>query len=150
MSRRLVLFLGLILLAGLVGYSLTCRLLPAPATDAEGRHRWLCDEFNLSPAQSARIDALQASYAPVCAGHCDAISRAHAAFDAATEATARTAALAELERLKILCTEATRAHLHAVAACMGPEQGARFLALMEPRVMHSESHTGAPALDGRP
>jgi hypothetical protein len=86
----------------------------------------------------------------VCAGHCDDIARARASLDAAIDASTRTAALTELDRLKIICTEATRAHLQAVAACMAPDQGARFLALMEPRVAHGENQTGAPAFDRRP
>lgn len=150
MSRRLVLFLALVLLAGLAGYGLTRHFIPPPATDAEARHRWLREEFDLDPVQAARIDALQSDYEPICAGHCAAIARTRAELDAATDATARAAALAELNRLKLVCAEATRAHLRSVAACMAPAQGARFLALMEPRVAHGESRTGAPALDGRP
>lgn len=149
-SRRLVLFLALLLLAGLAGYGLTRSFLPAPATDAEARHRWLREEFGLNPAQTARIEALQVGYAPICAGHCAAIARARADLEVAPDATARAAALAELERLKTICAEATRAHLQAVAACMAPDEGARFLALMEPRVAHGDNRTGAPALDGRP
>jgi len=149
-SRPLVFFFALVLLAGLAGYGVTRHFLPAPVTDAEARHRWLREEFDLDPAQAARIDALQSEYKPVCASHCAAIARTRDQLDAAIDATTRTAALIELDRLKVICTEATRAHLQAVAACMAPDQGARFLALMEPRVAHGENQTGAPALDRRP
>ncbi len=149
-TRRLFLFLSLLLLAGLAGYGLTRRFLPEPVTDLEARHRWLREEFGLTADQSARIDAIQADYAPICAGHCAAIAFARANLDAATDATARASALAELDRLKTVCSEATRHHLQAVAACMAPDQGARFLALMEPHVAHGDSRTGAPSLNAHP
>ena len=148
--RRPVFFLALIVFAGLAGYGLTRHFLPEPATDQAARHRWLREEFGLDAEQVARVDALRAEYAPVCAAHCSAITEARANLDAAPDGVARAAALAELERLKKVCADATRAHLQAVAACMAPPEGARFLALMEPHIAHGDTRSGAPALDGRP
>jgi hypothetical protein len=95
-------------------------------------------------------DRLQIAYAPVCEAHCGAVAAAQDALSAATDEPARAAARAELARLERVCSEATRAHLQAVAALMEPAQAARFLALMEPRVNHSAGRAGAPALDAAP
>ena len=155
MRPRPLLFSALVLAAGLVAYGLTRLALPPPAPAEAAEHgaqlEWLAREFKLTPAQTAEIVRLQAVYAPICAGHCAAIVRARKDLaDSSLAPEARAAAEAELARLEHVCTEATRAHLQAVAAAMPPDQGPHFLALMEPRVSHPGGHTGAPALDGRP
>jgi hypothetical protein len=53
---------------------------------------------------------------------------------ALVSASDKTAAHAELARLEAVCQDATRAHLKRVAAVMSPDQGARFLSLVEPKV----------------
>jgi hypothetical protein len=147
-----LLLLALLLALG-GGYLVTDRLLhsalPPPAVGPEAKIDWLAREFSLSPAARTEIERLQLAYAPVCEGHCAAIAAAEtalAAARAASDPAAHTAAEAELERLKRVCAEATRAHLEAVAAHMPPPQAARFLALMEPRIAHHGPRTGAPAL----
>lgn len=144
----------LVLAALALGYFTTARVLhsrlPADAPTPAAKLDWLAREFSLTAAQIAEISRLQADYAPVCADHCAAIVAAQETLAAATAPDARTAAEADLARLEQVCATATRAHLHAVAACMPPAQSARFLALMEPRVAHAPGRTGAPALDGQP
>jgi hypothetical protein len=45
----------------------------------------------------------------------------------------------------MVCRSSTEAHARAVAAIMGEEQGARYLAIVLPRLAHVD-HTGAPDL----
>ena len=46
----------------------------------------------------------------------------------------RATAQAELQRLVATCHDSTQAHLQAVAAAMDPVQGARYLAMIGPRL----------------
>lgn len=155
MFPRPLRFAALVLAAGLLGYTLTRLILPPPApaevAAPEAQIQWLAREFKLTPAQISEVLRLQSAYAPVCAGHCAAIIQARKDLSASgLSPEARAAVEAELARLKRVCTEATRAHLQAVAAVMPPGQGSRFLALMEPRIAHTGDRAGAPSLDGRP
>jgi hypothetical protein len=145
------------LAAGLLGYGLTRIAVRAPtpalAATPEAQLVWLEREFSLTRAACDEIKRLQLAYEPICEEHCSAIARAQTALKtalAADNATARAAAEAELARLKRVCADSTRAHLQAVAAQMPPAQGARFLALMEPRIAHGPDRTGAPALAPTP
>lgn len=150
-ARAIALVAALALAGGALGYFATGRMLrPADAavTD-QAKLDWLEREFALSPDAVAAIRRVQADYAPVCANHCSAITAADRRLAAAPPAE-RPAAEAELMRLREVCAIATRAHLESVAACMAPEQGRRFLAMMEPRVAHSPGRAGAPALDTAP
>lgn len=151
-SRRPLILVALVIAAGLLGYALT-GLLTTPPPVAPGMTEqlaWLTREFKLTPAQTAEIERLQTAYEPICAEHCAAVAEAREKLDAAASAEVRAAAEAEMTRLEKICADATRAHLRAVAALMAPAEGARFLAMMEPRVAHSAARAGAPALDSRP
>jgi hypothetical protein len=152
LKRPALLIVLLALAAGLLAYFGTRLAMPAPdpAPDAAAKLAWLSREFSLTPAQTAEIDRLQQAYGPVCMEHCDKIAAAEAALASAHDEPSRAAARRELARVQILCAEATRAHLEAVAAIMPPDQAARFLALMEPRVAHTHGRTGAPDLAPRP
>ncbi len=113
----------------------------------EAQLAWLAREFALSDSARAEIAKIQTAYEPVCERHCGAIVRAQTALRAASsDPAARSAAEAELARLKQVCAESTQAHLHAIAALMAPAQASRFLALMEPRVAHRDERDGAPSL----
>ena len=150
MSRRPILLLVLVIAAGLLAYGLTRLAMRPPAAKAESTEAqldWLAREFHLTDAARAEITRLQAAYEPVCESHCAAIARAQDALrSAGPDAAARATAETELARLKRLCGESTRAHLRSVAACMPSDDAARFLALMEPRVAHQDTRTGAPSL----
>lgn len=94
---------------------------------------WLRSEFSLNAAQVAAIEKLHDDYHSVCMAHCAAITKARRALDSASAAT-RPAVQAELARLEAVCHDATLAHLSRVAAVMPPDQAARFLALVVPKV----------------
>lgn len=155
MKKTLPLLVAALVAVG-AGYWGTRLIMPLPEKEhmtAEAKLDWLAEEFGLRPEAVSAISLLQKAYAPVCAQHCEDIARAQSALSSAgDDARARAAAEAELERLKQVCAEATRAHLAAVASHMAPPQAARFLAMMEPRIAHHDRRTGAPGLtrDGAP
>lgn len=94
---------------------------------------WLQSEFRLTAEQTSAVAKLHDDYDPVCMTHCRAIIKARAKLSAAP-ASEQPAARAELTRLEAVCHDATLAHLKRVAAVMSPDQGARFLALVEPKL----------------
>ncbi len=119
--KRLLQLVVLILAVGGVSFGVT-RWLAREQPPADSLE-WMTREFSLSADQRAAIARLQADYAVVYEAHCVAIMAARDAGDPA-----------ELKRLETVCTTATRAHLHAVAACMDPAAARRFLALVEPKL----------------
>lgn len=121
--------------AGFLAFGLTrhfCADMPVEITDEVS---WMRDEFNLTPVQTAAIETLHDDYHPVCMEHCRLIARARKDLASAAD---KTAAHAELLRLEAVCQAATRAHLQRVAAAMPPDQGARFLTLVLPKLSHHE------------
>jgi hypothetical protein len=116
-------------------YALTRNLMPAGEED---QLAWLTREFQLTPAQTAAVEKLQADYQPVCAGHCQLIMAARTRLaDSPGDAAVQT----EITRLEQICSDATRRHLHEVSAQMAPEQARRFLALVEPKLSR-QTHQG--------
>lgn len=110
---------------------------------------WLRSEFKLDDAQMRRIEAMHETYQDVCADHCVAIGEARAKVRqlraaGADEATVQAAEAKTIE-VEGFCRSSTEAHVRAVAAVMGAGQGARYLAVVLPRLAHVE-HTGAPDL----
>ncbi len=149
--RHIGLLLALALVVGVLAYGITRWALPASAPEGETANLdWLKKEFSLTPAQLKKVQQLHVDYAPVCAGHCAAIAEAEAALNKATSPEQLAAARAELQRLEKVCADSTRSHLSAVAAVMPPAEAGRFLALVEPKIAHSDGRTGAPDLNVRP
>ena len=136
--KRFFIFLLCTCLAALAAFTIT-RWVGAPSPNPSANQlEWLQTEFKLSPAQVAEVKALQTRYQPVCQVHCQKIQQARAALAGASAET-KAAAQAELERVKAVCRDATRSHLQQVAAVMAPEEGARFLALVLPK-LSGETH----------
>lgn len=137
--NRIVILLVTALFVGLGTYALTRALAPAPLAGEAGfdELRWLSREFKLTPTQAAAIAHLHATYQPVCEQHCATILdlRAQlAALPADVPAATLAAAEAALVAATATCANASRDHLHAVAAHMSPAQAARYLALVEPKL----------------
>lgn len=149
--RHIGLLLALALVAGLLAYGISRRVLAAaePVGETAGLD-WLKKEFSLTPAQLKIVQQLHIDYAPVCAGHCAAIAEAETALGKANSPEQLAAARAELQRLEKVCADSTRAHLSAVASVMPPAEARRFLALIEPKIAHAEGRTGAPDLNAGP
>jgi hypothetical protein len=99
---------------------------------------WMRSEFHLNDTQVAAIEKLHDDYEPVCMTHCAAIMTARKQLDAASPSE-KPAVEASLIRLQAVCHDATLAHLQRVAALMPPDQAARFLALVGPKVS-GQSH----------
>jgi hypothetical protein len=133
--KRYVILLALAVVVAAGSYAITRGLMPRGEED---QLAWLTREFKLTPAQTTAVEKLQADYQPVCAGHCRLIMAAH---DRLAAAPNDTAVQAEITRLEQMCNQATLAHLREVAAQMAPEQGRRFLTLVEPKVSR-HAHQG--------
>jgi hypothetical protein len=127
----LVRYILLVVAASALAFGLTYALLrPAPDTEAD-EMVWMQNEFHLTPSQASAIERLHADYQPICMEHCKLIKQVR---DNLASSADKASAQAELSRLEAVCREATQAHLQRVAAVMSPEQGARFLALVAPKV----------------
>lgn len=137
--KRYLMLLALAGAVAAVSFTLT-RKLASPSE--EDQSVWLQREFKLSPAQAAAVEKMQAAYQPVCAEHCRLIMETR---DRLTASPGDAAVQQDLARLELKCNEATLEHLRAVAAQMSPEQGHRFLALVEPKVSRHQ-HQGPPGL----
>jgi hypothetical protein len=138
MKRYLIL---LTLAASVAGGSFFLTRGIAPKVTSHGdedQQTWLQREFKLNPAQAAAVAKMQAAYQPVCAEHCRLIMAAHDRLAAHPD---DAAAQQEVTRLEQICHDATLQHLRVVAAQMSPEQGRRFLALVEPKVSRQQ-HDG--------
>lgn len=139
MKRWLTLF-AVVALVGAGSYGLTRLFWPAPSVN-EDQVTWIAREFKLTSDQKAAVEKLHRAYLPVCSDHCALIVEARERLAAKPHDAALQAEVVRLERR---CQQATLAHVREVAACMAPEQGRRFLALVEPRIVH---HDHAAAFD---
>lgn len=128
------------LLTGGIAFVVT-KQIAAPAPNGD-ELAWLINEFDLNEQQAAQIKALHEAFRPICERHCDAIEAGQAAVAAAANETERAAAADRLIELKAVCQDATRQHLHEVAAIMDPAQRQRYLELIGSRL--SEHHHEAP------
>jgi hypothetical protein len=100
---------------------------------------WLRTEFQLNDAQYASIGKLHDDYGLVCGEHCTAIMAAKK----------RNAPAAEIGALEKICVNAMMEHFQRVAALMPPGQGARYLAIVRPRV-DDYDHAAAPTVQVKP
>ena len=96
---------------------------------------WLRHEFQLSPAEFARVVELHQNYRPTCAELCRRIEEQNRRLQDAVLATnAMTPEIRQLVtetgQARDACRQAMLTHLYAVAREMPPEQGRRYLALM--------------------
>ncbi|MDI1319977.1 MAG: hypothetical protein PSW75_07255 [bacterium] len=111
---------------------------------------WLRTDFHLNDGQFAAIKKLHEAYAPSCAEHCRLIQEATRMRDTLKEAgrgdaSAVAAAEARVQELRIHCETAIARHVRQVAAEMSPAEGARYLALVLPKIA-SFDHLVAPDL----
>ncbi len=108
---------------------------------------WLRTDFHLNDAQFGAIKKLHDAYAPSCAEHCRMIQEATKARDALKAADPAAVAPAEhqLQELRTLCETAITRHVRQVAAEMSPADGARYLALVLPKISDFD-HQAVPDL----
>lgn len=132
--KRWLILLAVVVGVGAGSYGLTRWLWPGPPTN-EDQVTWIAREFQLSPAQKAAVEKLQSDYIPVCSDHCAMIVDARERLAAHPDDAALRAEVVQLEQR---CQQATLTHVREVAACMAPTQARRFLALVEPRILHHD------------
>lgn len=132
--KRWLTLLAIVALVGAGSYFATRALSPAPPAD-EDQVAWIAREFKLTPAQRDAVEKLHRDYLPVCSDHCALIVDARERLAEKPDDAAMRAEVARLERQ---CQQATLAHVRQVAACMEPKQAQRFLALVEPRILHHD------------
>jgi len=148
--RQITIVLIAALVSGVCAYWLVQRrhgasISALAGTSGDDLH-WIRTEFRLDDAQFAAVKKLHEDYSVVCAGHCADIVSAQMRLEKLTTAGAPAADLDAARRdiaaLEEVCNTATRAHLRRVAAVMPAEQGARYIALVEPHLAHSP-HDGS-------
>ncbi len=133
----LVAVLAIAAACGFFVFHVTCD----PKAHAAARNgdvmEWMRCEFHLTQAQYAEILRLHETHSERCVLHCAAVQEARERIAAARQAD-DAAALAKAEAAErdadAVCVAATEAHVRRVAAVMGPEEGARYLALVLPRL----------------
>jgi hypothetical protein len=136
--KRLLLLLGAALAAAVTGYLLV-GLRQATVTPVRGTDlTWIRAEFGLNDEQFAAVCRLHDEYSGTCAEHCAHIIAARDQLESLTKAAAPASDITSAERrvveLEQVCNDATRAHLRRVAAVMPPDQGERFLRMVEPHL----------------
>lgn len=132
--KRWLTLLAVVALVGAGSYFATRALWPAPPAD-EDQVAWIAREFKLTADQKTAVAKLHDDYLPICSDHCALIVDARERL-AAHPGDAALAA--EVTRLERRCQLATLGHVRRVAACMAPDQGRRFLALVEPRILEHD------------
>ncbi len=137
--KRLVLVLAVALASAVVAYFLVALRRSADMQSLRGSNiTWIRTEFGLNDGQFAAVQRLHDDYSGVCAKHCTDVAAARDQLEAIIAAngspTARAAAEQRVLDLEAVCNDATRAHLHRVAAAMPPAEGERFLRLVEPHL----------------
>lgn len=149
--RYLWLTLGLVAAlaagAGLACYHFSCDRLAHAAVHDGDVMVWMRHEFCLSDTQYAQILRMHEEHSAVCAQHCAAVRAARDRLGAAKvggEAPALADAARELQRTEEVCRASTEAHVRRVAAAMAPEQSARYLAMVLPRLAALD-HDGPPS-----
>lgn len=110
---------------------------------------WLQEEFRLTSTQVEQVAAIQRSYQGVCADHCDEISRARQHItllvrDGRRGTPEYTEAMSVWRQKTGNCNESTKAHIHAIAAVMTPEQSQRYLTLVTP-LLEEQANAGPQA-----
>lgn len=143
MSRYVLATLAVIVAAAVatcfVSYRSCCEPAVQAAVQKGDALEWLRSDFNLTELQFAAVKRLHESYAVECEGHCRAIQEAaHQRERVKAQEPANAAAIAEAQRkvdeLRVSCETAIASHVRQVAAQMSPAQGARYLALVLPKI----------------
>lgn len=118
--------------------------------DKDDALAWLRVEFQLTAAQTQRIEALHAAYQIVCEGHCAEVRDSH---EHLADARAQNrppseiaAAQTQIAAVDAECKASTAAHIQQIAAVIGGAQGQRYLAIVLPRLATLD-HAGPGTLD---
>lgn len=117
-----------------------------------GELEWLRQEFQLDESQFARIRVKHEEYAPKCERMCAEASKLDreliVMFQNNKKVTPELeAALKRWADVEAECRRVMLNHVYAVSAEMSPAQGARYLAMMESRLLQHDHDHHLPAHD---
>lgn len=141
---------GLALAVGLTTYRTSSDPDLTRALAQQDALEWLRTDFQLTNTQFAAIKQLHDSYSTVCAEHCRAIQeatndRGNLAHSGRATPAQLAAADRRVEELRLVCESAIATHVRQCAALMSPEAGARYLALVLPKIKDFD-HLAPPTL----
>lgn len=145
--KRGLLILAACLAIAAVGYGVYYRGATASAramlARSDGEMEWLRQEFHLSDAQFAKVEALHAAYVPKCDEMCRKIAEANARLEELVSQAHQlspeiAAAFDRATAVQADCRKQMLAHIYEVSAQMDPVQGRRYFALMKGRVIQPE------------
>jgi len=142
--KRILIVLVLAAAFGVASYRISYRcamasvVITPDGTDAE--LGWLKHEFALTPAQYEKVLALHHAYSPVCGGHCARYMAAREHLKSLLkENTAWSpevgATIEEIARIRGECRQSMLRYAYDVAACMSPDEGRRYLAMIRARIL---------------
>jgi hypothetical protein len=139
MRRGLLVLLAALAIA-VSGALLTHHLLKGSPTS------WLCNQYQLSPEKSGRIEALQKEYGSRCGPYCDRMCEANARLERLSLdeglglrsiTPALREAVAETDRIRTETRITMLEHFYAVAAELPPERRKEYLLKVLPLVIDS-------------
>ena len=152
--KRLVVTVVLAILLGWAAYALSfrtvasytfCRVPDANDPSSSGYDR----NIILNDAQYTRVKQLEEDYAPQCTELCRQIQQSHDSLKklilANTTLTPEVeAALREDNAVQQECREAMLRHFYTVSQAMPPDQGKRYLEMMEAMIVEQDQTAHAP------
>ena len=141
--KRLVIILALAVLLGLGAYLVSyavarCTFCRMP--DANDSSSWLRQEFHLSDAEYARVKKLEDGYHPHCLVMCEQISQSQLALKNLILANKTMtpeveAAMQKDSAVKKEWRQDMLRHFYEVSQAMPPEEGKRYLQIMQAQVL---------------
>ena len=149
--KRLVVILALAVLLGLGAYFVfygvaLCTFCRVP--DANDPTSWMRQEFHLNDTQYAQVKKLDEAYYPHCAEMCDQIKQSHLALKNLILANGTItpeieAALKKDSAVQQQCREDMLRHFYEVSQVLPPEEGKRYLQIMQAQVVAPEKTSTA-------
>lgn len=139
MKRSLIIVICMLLAGGALfasSFFLGRRVCTACTVNQGDSLDWLRQEFHLSDADMTRVRALHDGYMPKCAEMCAQIAAKKKELDETLAGATNVSAtakqkLAELAALRSQCQAQMLEHFIEVSRTMPPEQGQRYLVVME-------------------
>jgi hypothetical protein len=150
--KRLIVTAVLAVLLGWAAYALSFHVASYTfrrAPDAKDPSSWIHQEYHLNDAQYARVKQLEDDYAPQCSELCRQIQQSHDSLKklilAHTTLTPEVeTALQKDNAVQQECREAMLRHFYTVSQAMPPDQGKRYLEMMQAMIVEQDQTTNSP------
>jgi hypothetical protein len=145
--KRLFAILALAVLLGSGAYCISYSIAQRTLCDTSALREptgWMLQEFHLSDTQYAQVKKLENDYHPHCTEMCDRIEQSHVALKklilASNGLTSEVqAALLKDTVIQEECREDMLRHFYVVSQIMPPDQGKRYLEIMQANVVETEN-----------